>query len=282
MKKFLLSFLIVLIFAGTLFIFGWVALFIPIGEYGVLISKTGGIDATVLQAGNFDWRWERLIPTNSQIRTFSAYPQSFSKTITGTLPSAEVYENMLEGNHDFSYRFSVEIIMNIKPEALPAFVRKTGALDQAALDDYLNAQVESIARAAVQFVLENSMDETGFVIGASLSETELIDGIQAKTRYPDLLIEAIYINDVKLPDIAMYLQAELTYDVYQRAIQVTLSEAAQLQGTQAAENYLELERFSRLGLVLTEYPILIEFMSVAGSDFNFNLLPNPQIMNLTE
>lgn len=282
MKKFILSLIILVIFAGTVFVIGWLEFFIPVGEYGVLISKTGGIDENVIQAGDFNWSWERLIPTNSQIHTFTVPPQTFSSTMSGTLPSAEIYENMLEGDPDFSYRFSIDITMNIKPESLPDFVQRTGGADQASLDEYLNTQAENIARSAVQFVLENSMDNVDYIIEVSLSETEIIDGIKASERYPDLHIAAIHINDVKLPDLVMYTHAKNTYTVYQEAVQATLENSAELQGFQAAEDYLELERLSRLGRILADYPLLIEFMAISGGDMDFELPKIPEISDFIE
>ncbi|MFI3258227.1 MAG: hypothetical protein R3Y36_08025 [Spirochaetales bacterium] len=277
MKKFIVSLIILLIFAGAVFVLGWLEIFVPLDNYGVLISKTSGVSPDVIQAGNFTWRWERLIPTNSQIRTFDAYPQTFSKTIQGTLPSSEIYKNMLEGNPDFSYSFSIDIVMNIIPDRLPNFVNETGAKDDAKLQEYLNNQADSIARSAIQYILENSANDIDFVIEASLSNTELIDGIHASSRYADLDIASIHINNAKLPDLTMYDYAKTTYEIYQETIRQTLRESAELQGTQAAEDYLELERFSRLGRILADYPSLIDFMAVTSGSISFDLPDNPQI-----
>jgi len=50
------------------------------------------------------------------------------------------------------------------------------------------------------------------------------------------------------------------------------------QAAQAAADYLELERFSRLGRILSEYPLLIQFLSVSsGKNVTLELPANPQI-----
>ncbi len=268
MKKFIISIIILLIFSGAGFILGWLEFFVPVDKYGVLITKTGGVHSEVIKAGNFTWSWERLLPTNSTLRVFSATPTLYSKNIQGSLPSADIYKNMLEGAPNFSYSFSVDILMNIKPEELPMYIYKTGTEDQATLDTSLDRYAELIAREVIQYVIENSVENNDFVIDASLSQTKLIEGIDANNKFSNLDIISITINNITLPDITMYNFAKNSYAVYQEAIQATLDHAVEFQGAQAAQDYLELERLAKLGRVLEEYPSLIEYKAVSN-DIDF-------------
>ncbi len=283
MKKFIISFVILIIFGAAVFVLGWLEFFVPVNNIGIMVSKTGGVHTEVIQAGNFSWSWERLIPTNSKIRLFSLVPQTYTKTIKGSLPSAELYKNMVEGNPSFDYNFSVTIDMNIKTMALPDFIKRTGAEDQDALNRYLEQQADTIARSVIQYVLEHSMNDADFVVEASLSDTELITAISANSRFPDLDIATIYINNVTLPDVTMYNFAKNSYVAYQDAAQQALDNAFELPGLNAAQDYLELERLSKLGQVLAEYPNLIEFMAVTNGNLDFELPSDiPQVNEISQ
>ncbi len=283
MKKLLFSIIILLIFGAAVFILGWLEFFVPVDKVGVLISKTGGVHTEVIEAGGITWSWERLIPTNSKIRIFSCKPQTYTETISGSLPSADIYNNMLEGNPSFDYSFSVDIVVSMKASSLPVFVKRTSAEGQSDLDAYVQDQADSIARSVIEFIITNSMDNIDFVMQASLTDSELIEGIDANSRYSDLNITSIKINNAKLPDITMYNHAKSSYAAYQEATQQALEGVFELEGFDAGQDYLELERLSRLGRVLKEYPNLIEFMAVSNGNLTFNLPSElPQIRELNQ
>ncbi len=282
MKKFIISVIILLVFASAIFVLGWLEIFVPVDKVGILVSKTSGVSHEIIKPGNFTWSWERIIPTNSKIRIFSAVPQTITKDIRGSLPSAELYKNMIDGNPDFSYNFSVKIIMSIKESELPAFVEKTGAEDEDILTEYLSSQADSIARATVQYILEESVLNSSFVVEASLTDTELIDGINAANRYDDLSIISIQINNVSMPDITMYNLAKNSYEAYQIAVETALESSFELEGFDAAQDYLELERLSRLGQVLADYPQLIDFMAVSNGEMNFEVPSTPQVSDISQ
>jgi len=47
MKKFLAGLIVLVVLGGVVFFFGWVQLAVPPGSYGVLRSKTHGVDPQV-------------------------------------------------------------------------------------------------------------------------------------------------------------------------------------------------------------------------------------------
>ncbi len=274
MKKFIISLIILVLVFSFVFLWGWTEFFVPVDKYGVMVSKTSGIKNEVIRSGNFSWSWERLIPTNTKLYVFSANPQTHSKNIAGTLPSAQIYSNMLEGNPDFSYNFSVDIILNILPDELPSFVDSTGANNQEDLDAYLKIQAETIAHSTIQYILEQSISDIDYVIEASYSNTQLIDAIHAQENFPNLSISTIKVNNIALPDISMYNLAKNTFMAYQEAIQVTLTESAEIQSTQATEHYLELERLTQIGKVIAEYPQLIDYLAVTNGNYSVAIPTN--------
>ena len=76
MKKFLITFFILLILAGVFFFLVWVQFSVPVGSYGVIASKTHGVDPQLVKSGEFRWVWYKLIPTNVKIAVFSPEPSA--------------------------------------------------------------------------------------------------------------------------------------------------------------------------------------------------------------
>ncbi len=68
--KFFIWLIVLLAISGTVFFFGWLQFSVPAGSYGVMLSKSGGYYNEVITPGEFSWRWERLVPTNSEILIF--------------------------------------------------------------------------------------------------------------------------------------------------------------------------------------------------------------------
>ena len=271
MKKFIFSLIILLIFGASIFFIGWIQIYIPVDSSAVLVSKTSGVKDEVIQAGTFTWCWERLLPTNTQIRSFSLYPQKYTKTIAGSLPSADIYKYMIEGEPNFSYNFSIDITLNAKSKNLPTLVKSIGLTDQKGLDAYLDIQADTIAQAVITYILETSVNNSSYVVQASLSDSELIDGINASTKFPNLEISAIKVKNITLPDITMYKHAKESYSVYHKTIQTYIDEAAITQASQATKDYLEIERLTRLGSLLKEYPELLNYIAVTEGNTNYKL-----------
>lgn len=277
-KKSILSFIILILCAGAVFFIGFLPFRTTAGKYGIMESKTGGVYHKVIRSGRFAWRWEPLLPTNAKIHVFESVPLTTVKTISGTLPSAELYANLLEGNPDFSYRFSIRIQARIKPDSLPAYFERGGSLSEENMNAALADEAENIARDTARFILDKALENPAFVLEASVSDTELLRGIDAENRYPGIEIASLHIDELHIPDTRLYNTAHSAYTVYQNALKEKLEKAAVSQSAQAAADYLELERLSRLGRILSEYPLLIDYLSVSkGKNLNIELPQNPKI-----
>ena len=282
-KKSILSLIILILCAGAVFFIGFLPFRVPAGKYGIMESKTGGIYTKVIRSGRFDWRWEPLLPTNAKIHVFESEPIKTVKTISGTLPSAALYANLLEGNPDFSYRFSINIQARIKPETLPAYFERGGSLSAEKLNTRLTDEAENAARDAARFILDKALENPAFVLEAAVSDTELLRGIDAENRYPGIEIASLHIDDLQIPDTRLYNAAQSAYTVYQDALKEKLEKTAASQSAQAAADYLELERLSRLGRILSEYPLLIDYLSVSkGKNIPLELPHNPKISAETD
>lgn len=266
MKKFLISLLLILIFAGAVFFIGWGQFAVPAGSYGVMVSKTSGISQKTIVPGEFCWFWERLLPTNTSMRIFSIIPVTRTTTISGELPSADIYSPMLEGSPNFSYKFSVQTELMMKSNYLPNFVRRTDAKENEQLQEYLNQQGDLIAQEVIQYILSKSLDNANNLMLLATDTEELKTGINADSKFKDLEISNITVKTAQMPDTELYNIAKASYAEFQAKVKQSLAELTKNQSTITANDYLQIERFARWGKILQEYPILIDFLAVSRDD----------------
>lgn len=266
MKKFLISMFILIIFAGAIFFIGWGQFAVPAGSYGVMVSKTSGISQKTIVPGEFCWFWERLLPTNTSMRIFSIIPVTRTTTISGELPSADIYSPMLEGSPNFSYKFSVQTELMMKSNYLPNFVRRTDAKENEQLQEYLNQQGDLIAQEVIQYILSKSLDNANNLMLLATDTEELKTGINADSKFKDLEISNITVKTAQMPDTELYNIAKASYAEFQVKVKQSLAELTKNQSTITANDYLQIERFARWGKILQEYPILIDFLAVSRDD----------------
>lgn len=266
MKKFLISMFILIIFAGAIFFIGWGQFAVPAGSYGVMVSKTSGISQKTIVPGEFCWFWERLLPTNTSMRIFSIIPVTRTTTISGELPSADIYSPMLEGSPNFSYKFSVQTELMMKSNYLPNFVRRTDAKETEQLQEYLNQQGDLIAQEVIQYILSKSLDNANNLMLLATDTEELKTGINADSKFKDLEISNIIVKTAQMPDTELYNIAKASYAEFQAKVKQSLAELTKNQSTITANDYLQIERFARWGKILQEYPILIDFLAVSRDD----------------
>lgn len=266
MKKFLISMFILIIFAGAIFFIGWGQFAVPAGSYGVMVSKTSGISQKTIVPGEFCCFWERLLPTNTSMRIFSIIPVTRTTTISGELPSADIYSPMLEGSPNFSYKFSVQTELMMKSNYLPNFVRRTDAKENEQLQEYLNQQGDLIAQEVIQYILSKSLDNANNLMLLATDTEELKTGINAESKFKDLEISNITVKTAQMPDTELYNIAKASYAEFQAKVKQSLAELTKNQSTITANDYLQIERFARWGKILQEYPILIDFLAVSRDD----------------
>lgn len=262
MKKFIISCIFLIICAVVVFFLGWVQLTVPNGSVAVFMSKTSGIDPKPIQAGSFSWRWEKLLPTNTEIRTFSIFPIEVETKIEAALPSAEIYRAFLEGRPDFSYEFEILSQIKLRDTALPQFVRKTNAISQEELETYLKIQGKKINNDLVSLIIQESYTKNVFLSLSNISE--LAKNLEEKN--PEIEIVSLEIVKQKMPDIEIYLLAKEAYFNYQDAVRNSLTELAKDEASKSAQDFLQIERFTKWGKVLQDYPILIDFIAVSKED----------------
>ena len=154
-RTLLILVIVLLAGAGLVFFFGWTQFSIPAGKYGVMLSKSGGYYQKVITPGQLTWRWERLIPTNARIFVFDLAPRQVHYTAEGALPSADQYSKVLNIKDNFSWSFSVDALVTLKPEYLVAAVTKNGLQTQEGLETAIDSGVQ----AALQTLMYRYVSE---------------------------------------------------------------------------------------------------------------------------
>ena len=265
MKKFLISLIILILAAGTVFVFGWVQIFVPIGKYGVLASKTSGIDPVSVTNGVFSWKWERLIPTNTELYIFTIEPQRFTTTISGELPFAAEYNNAFSTNYDFSYDYTVTLSLSVREDYLPQLVKDFSVKTDANLSELLSQQVQNISCDIVQFLITSNKTED-ISVQTSLDIPEITDGIDAYGKYPFVLFNSVEVKRTKSPDLILYKSVKNSYSEYRAQTQEQILDTVVKENQTSSEDYFLFERYRNLGKLLSEYPVLIDYLAVQQDD----------------
>lgn len=273
MKKFFVSLLILIILGGAAVYFGWVKAFVPAGEYGVLISKTHGVDQEIIKDGKFRWLWYKLIPTNVTVLTFKLYPAEETISISGSLPSASTYASFSGVPMDFSYDLSASYSFSLKPETLPNLVENHAVTDQDALRMYLNLLSEKISIYTVQQIENYSSGPSSLEnLKGNPLPPNLADKVQA--MFPEIHNFNCTIDHARFPDFDLYESAKALFQSYLARQGEFLMEQAAAEAAvknAAQERYDELKRYGEL---LSQYPVLIQYLAIEkGLDEVIKTLP---------
>ena len=268
-RTLLILVIVLLAGAGLVFFFGWTQFSIPAGKYGVMLSKSGGYYQKVITPGQLTWRWERLIPTNARIFVFDLAPRQVHYTAEGALPSADQYSKVLNIKDNFSWSFSVDALVTLKPEYLVAAVTKNGLQTQegleTAIDSGVQAALQTLMYRYVSELLDNPYEyqqvKTDYHALSEKIKSEL-----SKTIVPEFLIEDITLSKIVIPDIHTYKLAEQSYNLYEQQREMLLAETAAKEAQYAASEQFQIDRLTKWGDFLAKYPHIIELIAVAQQD----------------
>ncbi len=209
-RKFLVCSLILIIFCGAVFLIGWTQFRVSPGSCGIVISKTGGVSARPVVPGQFSWHWEFLIPTNARLAVFPVTPYTAGKTVTGTLPSGEVYGKSFGGSPDFSYRFEFLVTESVPPASLAELVRSSAVSDAASLEKYMDGAAAAAAEAAAAYLLRRASESQG-AESASLTARELLERTDVAAAFPGAELKSFSVSAADIPDYALYEKARALY-----------------------------------------------------------------------
>jgi len=265
MKKFFITFFILLVLGGVCFFFGWAQLEVPQGSYGVIISKTHGVDPQIVKVGEFRWLWYKLIPTNVKISVFKPETVKIPIDFNSSLPSGDNYASFAGMNRaDFSWNLRGEISFNINPDMLVSLVSNQNIADQQALEAYLQDLGQSIKVIILRTISSVETDDQRLErILSGNTDTRMEQEI--RNRFPEIRDFSFVITSARFPDFTLYRQVRLLYEEFMSKQRELISNAF----GRRAEGHIEIQlRFIELegyGELLTKYPILLDYLALTGN-----------------
>ncbi|MFW5843649.1 MAG: hypothetical protein ACOCW6_06960 [Spirochaetota bacterium] len=265
MRKAIVILIVLILAGGTAFYFGWVQFRLPPGTVGVIFTKTSGWDSEVIDAGEFSWRWEALLPTNLTLHMVDIDPVTVGVSSTGNLPSGPLYGGFLEGSPTFEYEVRFDVTYRINPEELPRLLEE-GVVEGSDVADWYDSMNDSIEAEALELVSEamESVSETSAGERVSLFAESMEERLVGAV--PDAEIVSVLPRRISLPDIGLYREAR---ELYLGAMEVrgeAIEEAMASASTEEVFEEARLATLRRYGEVLSEYPVLLEYFSLGAEE----------------
>ncbi|MHB9291346.1 hypothetical protein Holit_00421 [Hollandina sp. SP2] len=261
MRKFVVTCIILSIIGGTVFFFGWVQLMVPLGAYGVLRSKTHGLDPTIIRAGEFRWVWYTLIPTNAEIQAFLLDPMSRSLSIQEALPSGKEYASFSGFTLDFAYKLWISFSFTINPDSLITLIDTRHILDQEGLDAFetdLAAQIETFILQRLRIYTADMAKLEEMLSSGSIAALEA----DIRRVFPDIENLVCSIKTRDFPDLSLYQQFRTLYIGYLAKQQAYIQSEQALQPETRMLTHIRFDDLTRYGELLTKYPILLQFLEL--------------------
>lgn len=258
MKKFLVSLVLLLIAGGVVFYFGWIQFLVPDSGHAVVFSRTSGWEPDVIEPGTFQWRWERLLPTNMSLYIFELESEAVSLNVQGNLPSAEVYRTILEDRPDFSFEIRGSVRFRLRAEELPVLSQDEGLRPdtlpafQSELSDRISAEAQGFITR--QIVSGEPVIPPGLLadaLSAHLSE-----------RFARVDIMAVTVNSVQVPDFELFTQARSLFLSAAEADRDAVVAGASARAIRRDRSEQMQQALRSYGELLTEFPVLLEYFEL--------------------
>jgi len=248
--------------------FGWAQFSVPPGKYGVIYSKTHGIDQKPVQSGEFRWVWYKLIPTNVRISIFSLEQNKYPVDFNSSLPSGETYAAFIGlANADFSWNLKGELSFKLDPQMLISVVSQNNLVTQDDLDAYLQSVDQNIVNLMLRFLSSQGTDSTRLeklMSGNPDADLEM----EIKENYPEICDFSIKIKSAKYPDFVLYRELRLIYENYLSKQREYAVSSFGKRAENHMESQLRFEELEKYGDLLTRYPILLEYLAMERGENN--------------
>jgi len=270
MKKFFITLIILIVLGGVCFFFGWVQFQVPPGQYGVISSKTHGIDPEPVRSGEFRWVWYKLIPTNARITLFNIEYSQFPINFNSKLPSGDAYASFLGlTNADFSWNLKGEISFKINPDFL---VRLTALHNLSGQEDF-NGFMKKTANDIEQIILQNlnsisSADDSGRVEQIMSGKTDIKMEQDIREKFPEIDLFVFNIQSAKIPDFVLYRQLRLMYEEYLTKQREYVTSEFGRKAEYHIESQLRINELEKYGVLLSKYPVLLDYLQLERNNRN--------------
>ena len=276
--KFFLFLLIIILIGGTAFYFGWIQFRLEEHTYGVMFSKTSGYEEEVIRPGEFNWRWEALIPTNMELHKIEIIPRSVELKKVGGLPSGKIYGSAIDASTEFEYSLGLSITYSLRPDLLPQLVEEE-ALSSETLDDFF-LEAEQRINSLVTGYIENRISTNESValddFKTSTFKTELVEDLEDTLSY--LNISSAAITDLQIPDIQLYQSARAFYFDLLETRRETETATLERQREWMVSQESKIEVLQQYGKLFTDYPGLIQYFALGQQEKLTELLPEIELI----
>jgi len=264
MKKFFITLFILIILGGTAFFFGWVQFQVPPGQYGVISSKTHGIDRELVRSGEFRWIWYRLLPTNVKISVFHLEHSKFPFNYNGALPSGNTYATFAGlTNTDFTWNLQGEISFSINPDYLVRIASLNSLLSQSDLNIYMGKTSKDIEIIIFRTLTAiSSLDDGSRLENIMSGNSDYQMEQEIKSKFPEISDFKFTIQSAKFPDFILYSQLRRMYEEFLSEQRNYVSSSFGRRAESHIESQIRLEELERYGGLLTRYPVLLEYMQL--------------------
>jgi hypothetical protein len=261
MRKFFITLLLLLALGGVVFFIGWAQLKVPLGSYGVMRSKTHGLDPVLIREGEFRWYWYKLIPTNVDIQVFRPAKVDRRLNRRGVLPSADIYGSFAEIKADFSYEFNAAFSFHIGGDSLIPLIREQNLLTQEDLDAYTGTLAQNIEGFIARRL--ESLAEDGEALRRIL-ETGTSTTLDAEILRAFPMAEGFscHFEALRFPDYRLYTQVRELYADYLAKQRDYLDRALDDQAAEHINSKFRLDELAQYGDLLTRFPVLLEYLKL--------------------
>jgi hypothetical protein len=258
MKKFFTTLFFLVILAALGLFFGWAQLGVPPDAYGLIRSKTHGVDPNLVKPGEFRWIWYKLIPTNVTTSVFRLHPVNHEFSANNMLPSGKVYAAFVGIDESFSWEIHAVFSFSLDSEALIPLLAANNISTQEELNHYQN----DIAGQIEAFILRHINDDAfSHQIEALLKEGESPELEQEiQTQFPFITDFSLKVKSAQFPDFALYRQTKKLYEDYTSFQKDYLSGDLREKAQSRVESYRRFDELEQYGALLTKYPILLEYL----------------------
>jgi len=267
MKKFFITLFILIIIAGVAFFFGWAQFSVPPGKYGVIYSKTHGIDPKPVQSGEFRWIWYKLIPTNVHISVYSLDYIKFPVEFNSSLPSGDTYAGFVGlKDADFSWNLKGEFSFRLDPQMLISVVTNNNITNQDDLDAYLQSCAKNIETLLLRLLSSQGTDSARLEQLMSGNQDADLDR-EIKEGFPEICDFSIKIQSAKYPNFALYKQLRQIYEDFLSSQREYAISSFGKRAENHIETQLRFEELEKYGDLLTRYPILLEYLAMEKGEY---------------
>ena len=259
-KRFFANLILLVIFSAAVFFIGWISFYVKPGKCAVLTTKTGGLYPEPIKYGEFLWRWERLLPTNVNISLYDMKEHSYVQTVSGTLPSAEIYRMLLDPKPDFSYSFTVRTVFSVSPEKIHSLVKK-GEIEnkEESLEEYLRTKSVLAADLVSAYMIGGGQ---GDQIPASsvLSKNQVEKALSPRLgEFEGISVDSVELVSSKVPDINLYNLAKETYSAYLANLNEVIKEKVKDQADEILQLENSMKQLEQFAGMLEKYPKFNDF-----------------------